>query len=107
MIWKDGSHEKELLRSEMITGEETERVFETPGDVAIWAVKYFLIRQMKDPNLAYYAGRMSEVYRRMCLAMSAVNGTDPEDEEKRWACRGLDQEPDVKVLRRRIEELEQ
>lgn len=46
----------------------------TIADIAMWAVNYVTRRVIEDPNVGYYCGWGTEVFRRLCHAEAASSG---------------------------------
>ena len=70
------------------------------------AVGYMIRRIIQDPDVHYYCGYGTEAFRLLTLAVAEMQGKPRGDVETsvRAACRGIP-EPEVKMLRRQIENM--
>ena len=73
--------------------------------MAIKAVWHLYRRIQRDPNVNWYCGSMTETLRLTCEAIAAETGEDPEEIVKHAVRVQLD-EPQVEILRKRVEEFE-
>lgn len=75
------------------------------------AVKYLLMRIQTDPNVGYYCGFGTQVFYLLCKAEAELDERQLADVEATRRANLIpahrQQEPDVELLRRRIEELRQ
>ena len=73
------------------------------------AIRYLLGRIQEDPNVHYYCGFGTQAFALLCKAESALTGKPLAEVEqqrrKNLTPRHRQQEPDVELLRREIEEL--